>query len=297
MIANEATTPADIEQAARAVRAQRPAYTDIVAYYEQLFAAQEASMAHIQVPPYRLDPDTLGIKQRDHFPLLSVTDFVIDQQAAAGLLAQLCRVTSRAQSELATTAQAVSAAMRSDQFDVRPLFAALLAGDDDIFVKAAENLTADAQGLAFLVYSAMKPSLVAGARQLAAHLNDVVWNKGYCPICGSYPGVALLGTDGERWLCCGFCWHKWSVSRIFCSFCENTDSQTLSYYFSEDEKGYRVDVCDKCRKYIKTVDTRVAAHPIYPPLEQVSTLHLDMLAKEKGLESGLTLTFKSHNPQ
>jgi len=82
------------------------------------------------------------------------------------------------------------------------------------------------------------------------------------------------------------------VGRIFCPFCENTDSQTLKYFFSESEKGYRVDVCDKCRKYIKTVDTRTVDHPIHPPLEQISTLHLDMMAREKGLEGGASITFQ-----
>jgi len=147
-------------------------------------------------------------------------------------------------------------------------------------------LAIDKQALSFLIYSAIKPSLARCADQVAAHLGDALWEKGYCPVCGSQPGIAFLGSEGDRWLSCGFCWHKWPVTRIFCPFCENKDSQTLHYFYSETENGYRVDVCDSCRRYIKTVDTRVIAYPIYPPLEQISTLHLDILAREKGLEGG-----------
>jgi formate dehydrogenase maturation protein FdhE len=44
-----------------------------------------------------------------------------------------------------------------------------------------------------------------------------------------------------------------------------------------------------CKKYIKTVDLRDLTRPVHPFLEQVSTLHLDMLAEKQGLTSGLPL--------
>jgi hypothetical protein len=36
---------------------------------------------------------------------------------------------------------------------------------------------------------------------------------------------------------------------------------------------------------VKTVDGRKLARPVYPPLEQVATLHLDLKAAEAGYES------------
>ena len=61
----------------------------------------------------------------------------------------------------------------------------------------------------------------------------------------------------------------------------------LGYFFSEEENEYRVYTCDNCKKYIKTIDTVKIDRFIYPPLEQVVTLHLDMQANQKGFESGL----------
>jgi FdhE protein len=48
-------------------------------------------------------------------------------------------------------------------------------------------------------------------------------------------------------------------------------------------------LCDTCRRYLKTVDTRTADRSIYPPLEALTTLHLDMKAKDMGYE-GTTKT-------
>jgi FdhE protein len=63
----------------------------------------------------------------------------------------------------------------------------------------------------------------------------------------------------------------------------------LHYLYSESEKAFRVDCCENCRKYIKTVDARSANRPIYPPLEQVASLHLDIKAREGGFEAGIPL--------
>jgi FdhE protein len=118
---------------------------------------------------------------------------------------------------------------------------------------------------------------------------DDPWLKGYCPICGSAPILSLLEGEGARSLICSFCWHQWPVKRVNCPFCDNSDSKTLHYLFSDAEKDRRVDLCDKCHKYIKTLDTRQVGRQIYPPLEQIATLHLDVKAREEGFEAGVRL--------
>ncbi len=97
----------------------------------------------------------------------------------------------------------------------------------------------------------------------------------------------MLQDEGKRVLACSFCRHEWSARRIFCPFCENADSDTLQYFVTQDDDEHRVDVCENCKRYIKTVDLRKIGRIIYPPLEQVATLHLDMKASESGYISGL----------
>jgi len=73
------------------------------------------------------------------------------------------------------------------------------------------------------------------------------------------------------------------------AFFLNRDSKTLHYFYSDQEKDNRIDVCDSCKTYIKAVDTRKADRIIYPPLEFVATLHLDIKAQEMGFKSGIPL--------
>jgi FdhE protein len=79
------------------------------------------------------------------------------------------------------------------------------------------------------------------------------------------------------------------VKRIFCPFCDHSDNKDLHYIFIEEEKEFRVDLCDRCKKYLKNLDARRADRLIYPPLEQVATLHLDIKAQEEGFGPGMML--------
>ena len=57
----------------------------------------------------------------------------------------------------------------------------------------------------------------------------------------------------------------------------------------EGEPAYRVNLCDGCRKYIKGIDAREVSHLVYAPLEQISSLHLDIKATEQGYQSGIPM--------
>jgi hypothetical protein len=144
--------------------------------------------------------------------------------------------------------------------------------------------------LAFITYSSNKPSITLCAEQLSNFLEkDLHDETGYCPICGNIPRLSTLRDEGKRFLHCSFCWHEWVSKRVYCPFCDNTDSKSLHYFFSEEERDYRIYVCDNCKKYLKTVNSREADRLLYPPLEQVSSLHLDFKAQEIGFESGMPL--------
>ena len=43
---------------------------------------------------------------------------------------------------------------------------------------------------------------------------------------------------------------------------------------------YRIDLCEKCHQYIKTIDARVE-EILDPSLEDLATLHLDLLASQR----------------
>ena len=288
IIINE--TPDRLKKTANAIKKLRPAYSKIVDFYEKIFTAQEKSAAKTDIKPAQLADDIISIKAKEKFPLFSLSEFPVDINSSRKLFKKICKIINKSENHMSSAAETIFAANESKKIDFNELFAALLHDDDTSFGDIAAKLNTDRDALAFITYNSIKPSLSMFAESASKYFDkDNSWDKGYCPVCGNSPVISTFESDGKRFLTCSFCWHKWAATRLFCPFCENKDSKSLHYLFSEDEKEYRIDVCDRCNKYIKNIDTRIIDRFVYLPLEQIATLHLDIMAKEKGFESGVPL--------
>lgn len=94
----------------------------------------------------------------------------------------------------------------------------------------------------------------------------------------------LRHDDGKRILWCQFCGTEWSFLRLKCPYCYNDKQETLRYFFTEEKEAYRVYVCDKCKKYVKTIDQRKLSDYESMDLawENLESLALDVLAQQDG---------------
>jgi FdhE protein len=143
-------------------------------------------------------------------------------------------------------------------------------------VPGAGSLTA--QAVAF----ALAASLRRAAEVILPQLDLSTWHKGYCPICGGSPNLALLDAkSGARQLVCSRCDAMWSHARIGCPFCRSKEKQ--SYYISEDSL-YRLYVCPDCTRYLKTVDLREVYREVNPLVERLLTVGMDLAAGKQGFK-------------
>jgi FdhE protein len=276
-----------VRRAAAELKAVRPAYRDLVDFYGEIFAAQEDARLQVRLEPFTLPSDQVRIKLKDGFSLIQVSEMRFDADTTAELLKRLCRIAVDRRSELAGSAER----LLKHPLESSPLFEGFLLEDANRVNQAATAMGVDPRSLSFFLYHSLRPSLCRCERELSRYLVDApAWETGCCPICGSLPALAWLEGEGQRFLYCSFCWHKWPVVRVLCPFCGSRDPEKLAYIYSEDETDYRLDVCNTCRKYIKTVDTRNLARGCYPALEQIASLHLDVKAAEEGFEAGLVIS-------
>src|SRR5262249_10943336 len=77
-----------------------------------------------------------------------------------------------------------------------------------------------------------------------------------CPHCGGAPQVAVLetGDGGPRQLLCATCLTLWPLRRVVCPSCGEEREKQLAYFRSPDLNHVRVDACDSCGRYLKTID-------------------------------------------
>jgi FdhE protein len=273
-----------VKRAAADLLSVRPAYREIIGFYTDIFALQEEARPQIRLEPFQLLPDLVRIKLKEQFPLIQPGEMRFDPEVCQALFGELCRIAVDRRTQLAESADS----LLKHSAGILPLFQSLLDGNEADIKAAAAAFGSTAEALSFFLHHSLRPSLCRCAQELSGFLpDDVVWEKGYCPICGRPPALAWLEADGQRFLYCSFCWHRWPGRRALCPFCGNSDPQQLSYFYSEEEKEYRIDVCDACHKYIKTVDGRHLYRLAYPPLELIASMHLDLKAAEAGYTAGL----------
>lgn len=143
-------------------------------------------------------------------------------------------------------------------------------------LSSASGLTTLAVGLALVPYAER------AAEALEPRLDQSLWHRGYCPICGAAPDLAILDEEsGARHLVCSRCSSQWRYARLQCPFCGITDHTKLQYYPSDDQV-YRLYVCELCKHYLKTIDLRVARKAVLLPVERVLTVGMDVAAQGEG---------------
>jgi FdhE protein len=113
-----------------------------------------------------------------------------------------------------------------------------------------------------------------------------------CPFCSHKPAVAALrgeGDGGKRWLICSLCSTEWEYLRIICPNCSEEHKDKLPVYTAEGLEYIRVDACDTCRAYIKSVDLTRNGLAV-PVVDELATVVLNIWAEEHDytkLESNL----------
>jgi FdhE protein len=269
-----------IETSVATLTAIRPAYAAILGFYGPVFIAQAKSAQHTCPPAIQVDEALAAMKSEEGFAMIEPTAFEVDTVAAEPLLTQIARIAAASGEQLSRAGQALTR-VGNQGLAVADLFTVVLKQRDRLNDIAGQlNVAPDM--LSMLLYLAIKPSIEAGARQLAERLTGDPKNRPNCPLCGSAPLLGELDGEGGQWVHCHLCWHRWPIDRMGCPSCHNRNTDSLRYLFSDAEPEYRLKLCDSCKRYLKVVDTRKMARGFYPPLEQVVSLHLDMTAAEKG---------------
>ncbi|MFL6260019.1 MAG: formate dehydrogenase accessory protein FdhE [Thermoanaerobaculia bacterium] len=107
-----------------------------------------------------------------------------------------------------------------------------------------------------------------------------------CPLCGAPPLVGVLrpqGDGGKRSLICSLCAHEWDFRRIVCAACGEESVEKLPVYVAEELPHVRVEACDTCHSYIKTIDMTKEGRAV-PVVDEIAAIPLSLWAAEKGYE-------------
>ncbi len=79
------------------------------------------------------------------------------------------------------------------------------------------------------------------------------------------------------------CAHEWLFRRIYCPACGEEREPQMAFYSAPEIAHVRVDVCDTCHTYLKSVDLTKTGLAV-AVVDELATIPLDLWAHEHGYE-------------
>ena len=261
---------------------QSPDLKDAALFYEIILPLVRDADLH--AAPVSLGPKEARAKLAAGLPFLQDVELEVDLDAVHGLILRLACELENLSGNGRDRYRRIREALEADRLEVGTLLSSTAAGDQGTIASAAHGLQLDADLVLTLVKNAFKPALHAWRRQLSPLLNGLPWDRGNCPFCGA---VAILGELQDNHLTkhlrCGQCGSDWTFPRLRCSHCGNDDHHTLSLLYPDPWDGkVWVEVCDKCKGYLKVIFSFTPTPADRLPIEDLATLHLDYIAQVHG---------------
>jgi len=262
---------------------RKPAYSEFYPFLGNLFLAQERSRGALSLDRFAPDSAWVDAQWAEGSPLLKRWEFPLDTGSAENVRRELEKCIPADNPEMRVAFAALSSGLDGCREAVEEFWRSFLHHDGEPWEKRVDTQGVDTASLLFLARSCLRPSIEWTAADLLrrVHLPEP-WQRGYCPVCGSLPSLLVLAGEGGRKGYCSWCGTEWGLNRMQCPCCDNRDHETMGYLSAEEDPLYRVQYCRLCKHYFKMIDLREAADSPYLPLEEWTTLHLDLLARQRG---------------
>jgi FdhE protein len=259
---------------------ERPQLADTIGLYTKIVEAQAAAAG---AGASSLERNEALARLGSGEPLLSPETLEIDVKAFADLCSRVGFTLAQCRREFVKPLARIHAWLRDHADEMGRLAMDYMR---EGHVRRGEEAGLESDLLSFIFNNSLRPFLRPRAEEYSEVISDSLWYRKRCPICGGEPDLAALErSSGRRRLLCSRCDFEWGYVRVACPFCGNEDPAKLGYYPSED-RVYRLGVCERCHRYLKTIDLREAKGERLLPVERVLTIGMDFAAQKAGYKAG-----------
>jgi len=221
---------------------------------------------------------------KDGFSMVDEANVFVDAEISAELFDQLADLLARYDTIGGADAKTLVALREKGSIDVAGLIRASLSQNESFFTELAEETDTDASLLAVIGENLARPVLAFHATGMEGTVELLGDNRNTCPCCGNDPVMAMLDAEsGRRFLKCSLCHTHWEFQRMECPHCGNREDGGAKYLFYDEEDPHRVDVCEECKRYVRTVDLRKTQNrTVVLDVEAIATGYLDDMAMKQG---------------
>jgi FdhE protein len=272
-----------------ALRKAHPELEEAIDLQEQLIRASLTSARAAEALPFALPREHLIARLHEGVPMLHDQTAHVDVHYAADLFSRLVNLLQqRDDTELRSRLDVLVGAATSGALEPQRLFSEAFVQHHEHLAEIADAAGVDIELLTTIVAQAVAPLLRAYADRLLPlleRIDDVRWQRGYCWVCGAWPSLGeLRGVELAQYLRCAACGSHWRWQRLECPYCANDDFRSLQTLTVEGEPRFRISVCDRCKGYLKVGNAFDPPPAEFLALDDVASLHLDVVAIERGYQ-------------
>ena len=179
----------------------------------------------------------------------------------------------------------ISALIQEGKINPFDFFKAPVEGEVNAIGSLSKKLQVSPSNASFLMSLVSRVVLEKRAREIMETMGMFDWEKGYCPVCGEFPSIALIEEEGgKRFLHCSSCGQDWRFTRISCPYCEKETRKDMEYFYVENKTQEAAFVCDQCKKYLVTLYRAGKLFARDLDISAISLIHMDLLMQNKGYE-------------
>jgi FdhE protein len=262
------------------LRRERPHARAFVDPFMGLLLARPPLVAELlsdaaAIPAPMFDPARLGqgacLEPRDEFP--------VERAALRRAFEVLQPVLTNGFRDARTDLMVIGQAAATDDEILSEAVAGMLGDRRQALAHLANSLGVEPRVLGFWCVQLLTPLAMARGRVLSGVVADAAWNRGYCPVCGSWPGIMRRSESGGL-MTCSFCATTWLFTRRECPYCE-APGPSGQVYAVPGFESERVMVCRRCNHYLAEIADDALSN-CAPEVAALALIPLELLARQHG---------------
>lgn len=274
----------DIEEIIKRAIEQNPHSRDILKAFQPIIVRQR----RLAMPDSTVALDFSTIdkeKLKAGVPVIGQIDLLIPHETLGEIVLSLASSVEAGMPSQKKEIEKFSALFKNGKINLSDYFEAYPDQKEQTIDRWVEELQIMRAPVSFVLGLVARVILERRKKQIIEKLGEFLWEKGYCPICGEFPSIALIEEKGgRRFLHCSGCGHDWRFTRVVCPYCENEAPQGMSYFYIEDKQQEAAFICEKCRKYLITLNRVGDLFARDMDIAAISLIHLDMIMQDKKYE-------------
>lgn len=276
--------------------ANNPQSKHIITAFKPLFLARERLVRQLSVVP--VDASSIdGEKLRRGITCIQQTGFFFESDPWEQAAVEVASAIREGFPVLEEDASKLDGKIRTGDIRLFDAFNDFPAGIEPAMALLSNGSNIKPQAAGLLLSTITRILLEAKANALRGRLEGAAWEKGFCPVCGAHPTIAVIREKiTQKWLHCSQCGSEWRFSRMVCPGCEQENASGIDYFYLEDRNQETAFTCPSCKRYLITLNQISDLGEQDRDVTAMSLVHLDFIMQEKGLVPMTWCTWNVFHP-